>query len=133
MIAALFVSAGLRQGPGSIRTEYDLDRAYDRAALFAMIRTGGPAWDHARRLREQEAWAEHAESMDEMFEEGFVVMAGPLGDGAPEHRVLVIFDADNEATIHDRLRDDPWTPMGVLTTVSTERWNVLLGDPVSGR
>jgi len=48
-------------------------------------------------------------------------------------RVLLLFDADDEGTIHNRLRDDPWTPMGVLTTVSIERWNVLLGDPLSGR
>ena len=97
-----------------------------------MIRKGGPAWDQDRPLRDQEAWAEHAEFMDKLFDEGFVVMAGPLGDGTPEHRVLLIFDADSESTIHARLQDDVWTTMGVLETVSVERWNVLLGD-LSGR
>jgi uncharacterized protein YciI len=100
--------------------------------LFAMIRKGGPAWDPARPLREQDKWDEHAAFMDDLFDEGFVVMAGPLGDGTPEHRVLLIFDADSESTIHARLDADPWTPMGVLDTVSVERWNVLLGD-LSGR
>jgi uncharacterized protein YciI len=96
--------------------------------LFAMIRKGGPAWNPGRPLREQEAWAEHAEFMDELAEEGFIVVAGPLGDGSPEHRVLLVFDADSESTIHDRLDADVWTSMGVLETVSVERWNVLLGD-----
>jgi uncharacterized protein len=100
--------------------------------LFAMIRKGGPAWDPARPLREQDAWAEHAAFMDELAEEGFVVLAGPLGAGAPEHRVLLIFDADSESAIDARLDADPWTPMGVLETVSVERWSVLLGD-LAGR
>ena len=43
-----------------------------------------------------------------------------------------IFDADSESAINARLEDDPWTPMGMLETVSVERWNVLLGD-LSGR
>jgi uncharacterized protein YciI len=86
--------------------------------LFAMIRNGGPAWDPSRSLREQD--------------EGFLVMVGPLGDGVPEHRVLLIFDADSESAIDARLADDIWTQTGTLSTVSLERWNVLLGD-LSGR
>jgi len=96
--------------------------------LFAMIRRGGPAWDRNRPLREQDKWDEHAAFMDALFEEGFVVLAGPLGDGSPEHRVLLVFDADSESTIEARLDADPWTPMGMLETVSVEPWNVLLGE-----
>ena len=97
-----------------------------------MIRKGGPAWDDSRPLRDQDKWAEHAAFMDELFEEGFLMMAGPLGNGSPEHRVLLIFDADSEGTIKRRLEDDVWTGIGVLSTVSVERWNVLLGE-LSGR
>jgi uncharacterized protein YciI len=100
--------------------------------LFAMVRKGGSAWDKSRPLREQDEWDEHARFMDGLFDEGFLVVAGPLGDGAPEHRVLLIFDADRESAIEARLADDIWTQTGTLTTVSLERWNVLLGDP-SGR
>jgi uncharacterized protein YciI len=105
--------------------------------LFAMIRRGGPSWDGNRPLREQEKWDEHAAFMDALFEEGFVVLAGPLGDGHlgrvnSEHRVLLVFDADTEQAINARLQDDPWTPMGMLETVSVEPWNVLLGA-LSGR
>ena len=97
-----------------------------------MIRKGGPAWDNSRPLGEQDEWDEHARFMDGLFDEGFLVMAGPLGDGAPEHRVLLIFDADRESAIDARLAEDIWTQAGTLTTVSLERWNVLLGD-LSGR
>ena len=102
-----------------------------------MIRRGGPAWDASRPLREQEKWDEHAAYMDALFDEGFVLLAGPLGDGHlggvdSEHRVLLVFDADSESTIRTRLDADPWTPMGMLETVSLESWNVLLGS-LSGR
>jgi uncharacterized protein YciI len=100
--------------------------------LFAVIRKGGPAWDAARPLRQQHKWDEHAAFMDALFQEGFVLLAGPLGDGSPEHRVLLVFDAAGERTIHDRLEADPWTPVGMLETVSVERWNLLIGQ-VSGR
>ena len=102
-----------------------------------MIRRGGPAWDPSRPLREQDNWDEHAKFMDDLAEEGFVVLAGPLGDGhlgqgGSEHRVLLIFDADSESAIDARLDDDVWTSTGMLETVSVERWNVLLGD-LTGR
>jgi uncharacterized protein YciI len=105
--------------------------------LFAMIRRGGPAWDGDRSLREQDGFDEHAAFMDALVEEGFVVFAGPLGDGHraggdAEHRVLLIFDADSESAIHARLDADPWTPTGTLETVSLEPWTVLLGA-LSGR
>ncbi len=106
--------------------------------LFAMIRKGGPAWDPSRPLREQDEWDEHARFMDALSEEGFVVFAGPLGDGHlgrggdSEHRVLLIFDADSESAIDARLAGDIWTQTGTLSTVSVERWNVLLGE-LSGR
>ena len=102
-----------------------------------MIRRGGPAWDPSRPLREQDNWDEHAKFMDDLAEEGFVVLAGPLGDGhlgqgGSEHRVLLVFDADSESAIDARLDDDVWTSTGMLETVSVERWNVLLGD-LTGR
>ena len=100
--------------------------------LFAVIRKGGPAWDASRPLREQDGWDEHAAYMDALFEAGFFVFAGPLGDGNPEHRVLQIVEADGHETINARLADDPWTPMGILETVSVERWNVLVGE-LTGR
>jgi uncharacterized protein YciI len=95
--------------------------------LFAVIRQEGAGWDRDRPLREQDGWPEHARYMDALADEGVVVLAGPIGDGTPLHRALVIFAADDEATVQARLDEDPWTPMQTLTTVSVERWNLLLG------
>ena len=79
-------------------------------------------------MREQEGWAEHAEFMNSLAEEGVVVLAGPLGKGTPVYRTLLIFDAESERTIHARVEADPWTSLEVLTTVSVERWDVLIGE-----
>jgi uncharacterized protein YciI len=92
---------------------------------FAVIREGGPRWDSARPLREQEAWDEHAAFMDPLEEEGFVMLGGPLGGGP---KTLLIVDASGEDEIRRRLDDDPWAPMGLLTVASVEAWDVLLGD-----
>jgi hypothetical protein len=49
--------------------------------------------------------------MNALADDGFVVLGGPLDDGA---RVLLIIDADSEGAIQTRLAADPWTPMGLL-------------------
>lgn len=95
---------------------------------FAVIRQHGVAWDRSRPLRDQHKWAEHASFMDLLFADGFVVLAGPLGDDA----ALLIIDADSQEAVHARLNADPWTPMELLTTASIDRWEILLGDIAKG-
>ena len=47
-------------------------------------------------MREQHKWKEHAAFMNALAEEGFVVLGGPLGDGA---QILLIVHADSEDAI----------------------------------
>lgn len=35
-------------------------------AIFAVTTEMGPYWDHSRQIREQQAWAQHAEFADEL-------------------------------------------------------------------
>ena len=86
------------------------------------LERGGP-WDWSRGMREQEGWDEHARFMDELVESGFLVLGGPLeGD----RETLHIVEAPSEQAIRDRLREDPWSPNGMLRPVSIERWEILL-------
>jgi hypothetical protein len=89
-----------------------------------VIRARGPAWDRSRELHEQDGWAEHAAFMNALVAEDFVVLGGPLGDGA---NTLLIVEAPDEATIRARLAADPWVPMGLLVIASIEPWEILLG------
>jgi uncharacterized protein YciI len=92
---------------------------------YAVTNLHGPAWDSTRGLREQDAWDEHASFMDELVEDGFVLIGGPLGDGP---RVLLVVVADSEEAVRERLARDPWTPMGLLDVERVEPWEVLLGE-----
>lgn len=93
---------------------------------FVLLRERGPRWDHARGLREQDAWDEHAAFMEGLADDGFILLGGPLGN---DH-VLHVIAAGSEQEIRDRLGEDPWEPMGLLRNVSIEPWHVLLGKAI---
>lgn len=92
-------------------------------SYLAVRRVRGPAWNSALPLRGQAQWTEHAAFMNALTAEGFVVLGGPLGDGA---EVLLIVAADGEDTVRARLAEDPWTVSGLLALKSVEPWTVLL-------
>jgi uncharacterized protein len=94
---------------------------------FLVERRKGPAWDHSRGRREQSGWDEHAAFMDALAEEGFVVLGGPVGEGDGDD-VLLVVEADGEATVRTRLAEDPW-PAELLTLASVRPWSVLLRAP----
>jgi uncharacterized protein YciI len=91
----------------------------------------GPAWDHARRRREQDGWDEHAAFMDALTDEGVVVLGGPVGEGDGED-VLLIVDADSEVAIRARLAEDPWAD-DMLKVESVEPWSVWLRGAAARR
>jgi len=94
-------------------------------AYYAVIREQGASWDASRTLREQENWDEHADFMDGLVDDGFVLLGGPL-EGGP--KTLLIVKAESEQAIISRLAHDPWTPMGLLRIATIERWEILLED-----
>jgi hypothetical protein len=93
---------------------------------FAVTRERGPNWNGSRSLREQARWDEHAEFMEQLADEGFIVHGGPLGGG---RLTLHMVSAENAGQIEARLADDVWTTMDLLRTVSIEPWEILLGVP----
>jgi uncharacterized protein YciI len=92
---------------------------------FAALRERGPAWDAGRRMREQDAWPEHAAFMDRIAESGFVLFGGPIGNG---EKFLFLIRADGEGAVRARLSKDPWTSLKMLEIVAIEPWEILLGD-----
>jgi uncharacterized protein YciI len=91
--------------------------------FFAVrLERGGP-WDWSRDLRGQDGWEEHARFMDELVEDGFIVLGGPL-DG--EREILHAISAPSAQAVRERLAQDNWTENGMLTIVSIEPWTILL-------
>lgn len=85
---------------------------------------GGP-WDWSRGLREQQGWDEHARFMNDLVDEGFIILGGPI-EGEGDRDVVHVIRATSEEAIRHRLAQDPWSPNGMLGVKSIERWNVLL-------
>jgi uncharacterized protein YciI len=94
---------------------------------FLVERARGPRWDHGRLRREQDGWDVHAEFMDNLTHQGFVVLGGPVGEGDGDGAVLVVA-AGSEREVRSRLAEDPWGE-DMLATVSVRPWTVLLRGP----
>jgi uncharacterized protein YciI len=95
------------------------------AAYFLVTELPGPAWDPSRPRRAQDGWDEHAVFVDGLAEEGTVVLGGPLGD--PDYGpALLVWRAESEDEIRQRLADDPW--MGTILTIeSIQPWTIWVG------
>lgn len=98
--------------------------------VFAVIRTRGTAWNPSSPLEGQVDWNAHADLMDALVAEGFILLGGPL---AGTSDVLLIVRAETPDEIHRRLEDDPWTTRGLLQTSRVSPWTIRLGSlPASG-
>lgn len=100
---------------------------------FVVINEQGPSWVDSRPMRDQDLWTEHAAFINSLMYAGLIVLGGPLGSGRP-HRALLIFHAESEPLLRDRLMEDPWMRSGHLRIGSIEPWNILVSheklDPV---
>ena len=61
--------------------------------------------------------------MDELVDDGFLVVGGPLGNG---ERTLHLIVADGEDEIRARLAGDPWASAGLHEVGSIEPWSLWL-------
>ena len=93
--------------------------------LFAVIRTRGDAWQPALPLERQADWNAHAAFMDDLHEEGFIVLGGPL-DETPD--ILLVVRANDTAEIAQRFADDPWSKAGLLRIDRIAPWMIRLGS-----
>ncbi len=90
--------------------------------FLVVLRRSGPEWDASRPMEEQSDWAAHAEFMDGLVDDGFLVLGGPLAD---EIRVAHAVEADSEEAIRARLAEDPWSESHLVID-SIEPWTIRL-------
>jgi uncharacterized protein YciI len=90
---------------------------------FVVMSRPGPAWDPSRERRQQDGWDEHAEFMDGLVDDGFIILGGPLGAGT---NPMLVIDAQSEEEVRKRLAPDPWMEDGTLEITSVEPWEILL-------
>ena len=92
--------------------------------LFIVNQIRGTAWDATRPIRAQALWDEHAAYMDQLTADGFIVLGGPVGD--PDGEAMLVVNAADEESVHDKLVRDPWRVSGHLTVPEVQRWIIFL-------
>ena len=90
---------------------------------FVTISSAGPNRDPSKGTREQPLWDEHAAFIDQLVDEGFVLMGGPLVD---EGGAMLIVNADDENRVREKMKDDPWMEHGILKLESVKRWQIFI-------
>ncbi len=92
---------------------------------FVAISSAGPHRDLSNGTREQPLWDEHAAFIDKLVDDGFILMGGPLVD---EGGSLLIFNANDENEVREKLKDDPWSEHGILKLESVKRWQIFIDE-----
>jgi uncharacterized protein YciI len=90
--------------------------------FFVVLRRRGPEWDPAQPLEGQSGSHEHAEFMDALVRDGFVVLGGPLAD---EDRVVLAVEAESEQDVRATLARDPWNETHLVVD-SVDGWTIRL-------
>ena len=86
------------------------------------VHRSGPAWIEGAPLEEQSGWEAHAEFMDGLVDQGFIVLGGPLSD---EFRVVHVIEAGSEDDVRATLARDPWSESH-LQVAAVDQWTLRL-------
>lgn len=90
--------------------------------FHVVVHRSGLEWDPAKPFAEQSEWRAHADFMNRLVEDGFIVLGGPLAD---EHRVVHVIEAESEDAIRSTLARDPWSGTH-LEIAAIDPWTILL-------
>ena len=92
------------------------------ATFLVIVTQSGPEFVRSRPLEEQSRWPEHADFMDGLVEDGFIVLGGPLAD---DHRVAHVVEAESENAVRVTLARDPWSETH-LRVGTIDPWTIRL-------
>jgi uncharacterized protein YciI len=85
------------------------------------LRQAGPEFDRSKPLEEQTLWREHADFMNHLVADGYIVLGGPLPDG----RVAHAMEAESEDDLRELWTRDPWHRSHLILE-SVEPWDIRL-------
>ena len=94
-------------------------------AIFVVKRVRGSGWNESLPLEQQDDWPAHAAFMDNLYDEGFVVLVGPL-EGTREF--LLIVRAESTDEVSSRLAADCWVHKDISRIVDVRPWQLRLGS-----
>jgi len=92
--------------------------------VVALFLQPGPNWDLSKGIREQQFWDEHAQFVDDLFDRGLVMLAGPFAPDGTGALVILNVETANEArAIYSA---DPWAHQQILLTADAKEWTIFL-------
>lgn len=99
--------------------------------VFALTTVRGPGWDAERSIRAQPLWDEHALFMDDLVDDGRILLGGPIADADPTVVALIAIEAEDEQEVRGLFARDPWVDAGVMALGTIRPWTIWL-RPESG-
>jgi uncharacterized protein YciI len=90
---------------------------------FLTFFSPGPAWREGKTSREQPYWTEHAAFLEQMFDDGTVVLGGPSADYTS---VLLMVEARDEEAVRALFEHDPFVIYEILHISSIHEWLIFL-------
>jgi uncharacterized protein YciI len=95
--------------------------------FLVTLRRSGPDYDRSKPLEQQLGWEDHAAYMDQLVDDGVIVLGGPLSD---EVRTAHAVRADSESDVRAIFARDPWSGSHLVVD-SIDAWTIRLStDPV---
>jgi uncharacterized protein YciI len=91
--------------------------------FHVVLARSGPEFNPALPLEEQSDWAAHAAFMDELVDQGVVVLGGPLDD--EQRRVVLAVQAESPQAVRSTLAADPWH-QSHLVIEAIDPWTIRL-------
>lgn len=92
---------------------------------FAVFSVNGSAWVQGVDVRRQPLWDEHAAFIDQLFDEGRILLAGPYADGTG---ALLIIQADTKhpTQVRAMFDADPWATHDIRRVAEVKPWQIFL-------
>jgi uncharacterized protein YciI len=90
--------------------------------FLVILRRSGPDYDLSKPLEEQLGWQDHAAFMDQLVDDGLILLGGPLSD---EVRTAHAVRASSEDEVRATFARDPWSGSHLVID-SIDRWTIRL-------
>jgi uncharacterized protein len=94
--------------------------------VFAVTTAKGANWDHARDIRQQPLWEQHAAFSDQLTNSGVIIIGGPVASEDDEDIALLAVEALDEETLRSIFDADPWTVHKVFRIKNVRSWTLWL-------
>ena len=94
--------------------------------VFAVTTAKGVNWDHARGIRGQPFWDEHAAFADRLVDSGVIIVGGPIDSQNDDDIALLAVETADKTAVRSIFDADPWTVHQVFRIKDIRLWTLWL-------